>query len=36
MLALLFNSEAPHAGLGPRSVDRLREVYLRLSRELGR
>jgi len=36
MLALLFNSEAPHAGLGPRSVDRLREVHLRLSRELGR
>jgi hypothetical protein len=36
MLALLFNSEAPHAGLGPRSVDRLREVCLRLSRELGR
>jgi hypothetical protein len=25
VLALLFNSEAPHAGLGPRSVDRLRE-----------
>jgi hypothetical protein len=36
MLALLFNSEAPHARLGPRAVDRLREVYLRLSRELGR
>ena len=34
MLALLFNAELPHTGLGPRSVDRLREVCLRLSREL--
>jgi aminoglycoside phosphotransferase (APT) family kinase protein len=36
MLALLFNSEAPHAALGPRSVDRLRDVHLRLRRELSR
>jgi aminoglycoside phosphotransferase (APT) family kinase protein len=36
MLALLFNSEAPHATLGPRAVDRLREVHLRLSRKLSR
>jgi aminoglycoside phosphotransferase (APT) family kinase protein len=36
MLALLFNSEASHAGLGPRAVGRLREVHLRLSRELSR
>jgi aminoglycoside phosphotransferase (APT) family kinase protein len=36
MLALLFLSEAPHATLGPRAVDRLREVRLRLSRELSR
>lgn len=36
MLALLFNSEAPHADLGPRAVDRLRDVHLRLSRELSR
>lgn len=36
MLALLFNSKVPLAGLGPRSVDRLREVCLRLSRELDR
>jgi len=36
MLALLFNSEASHAGLGPRAVDRLREVHVRLSRELSR
>jgi aminoglycoside phosphotransferase (APT) family kinase protein len=34
MLALLFNSEAPHAELGPSAVDRLREVHLRLVREL--
>ncbi len=32
MLALLFNSEVPHADLGPRSVERLREVHERLSR----
>lgn len=36
MLALLFTSEASHAGLGPGAVDRLREVHLRLSRELSR
>jgi aminoglycoside phosphotransferase (APT) family kinase protein len=36
MLALLFHSEASHAELGPSAVDRLREVYLRLSRELSR
>jgi hypothetical protein len=36
MLALLFNSEVPHADLGPRALDRLREVHLRLSRELSR
>jgi hypothetical protein len=36
MLALLFSAEVPHAGLGPRAVDRLREVHLRLSRELSR
>jgi aminoglycoside phosphotransferase (APT) family kinase protein len=36
MLALLFNSEAPHAELGPRATDRLREVHLRLTRELSR
>jgi aminoglycoside phosphotransferase (APT) family kinase protein len=36
MLALLFHSEVPHAELGPRAVDRLREVHERLSRELGR
>jgi hypothetical protein len=36
MLALLFNSQACHAELGPRAVDRLREVHLRLSRELSR
>ena len=35
MLALLFNSEAAHAALGPRSVDRLREVHQRLNRKLG-
>jgi aminoglycoside phosphotransferase (APT) family kinase protein len=34
MLALLFNSEAPHAELGPSAVDRLREVHRRLVREL--
>src|SRR5215472_10999186 len=34
MLALLFNSEASHAGLGPRAVDRLREVHQRVRREL--
>jgi aminoglycoside phosphotransferase (APT) family kinase protein len=34
MLALLFNSEAPHAALGSAAVGRLREVQLRLSREL--
>lgn len=34
MLALLFSSEAPHAGLGPRSVDRLRQVHERLTRIL--
>jgi aminoglycoside phosphotransferase (APT) family kinase protein len=34
MLALLFHSEVPHAELGPRSVDRLREVHERLGREL--
>jgi len=36
MLALLFNSEPSLAELGPRAVDRLREVHLRLSRELSR
>jgi aminoglycoside phosphotransferase (APT) family kinase protein len=36
MLALLFNSQASHAELGPRAVDRLREVHSRLSRELSR
>ncbi len=36
MLALLFCSEASLAGLGPRAVDRLRHVHLRLSRELTR
>jgi aminoglycoside phosphotransferase (APT) family kinase protein len=36
MLALLFNSDASHAELGPCAVDRLREVHLRLSRELSR
>jgi hypothetical protein len=36
MLALLFNSETTHSELGARSVDRLREVHLRLSRELSR
>jgi aminoglycoside phosphotransferase (APT) family kinase protein len=36
MLALLFNSEVSDAGLGPRATDRLREVHLRLSRELSR
>jgi aminoglycoside phosphotransferase (APT) family kinase protein len=36
MLALLFNSEASLAELGPQSVDRLREVHQRLSRELSR
>jgi aminoglycoside phosphotransferase (APT) family kinase protein len=36
MLALLFNSEASHAELAPRAVDRLREVHLRLSRKLSR
>lgn len=34
MLALLFNSEASAAGHGPYAVDRLREVHLRLRREL--
>jgi aminoglycoside phosphotransferase (APT) family kinase protein len=34
MLALLFNGETSHAEFGPRAVDRLREVQLRLSREL--
>lgn len=34
MLALLFNSEASHAKLGPPAVDRLCEVHLRLVREL--
>jgi len=34
MLALLFSSEVPHASLGPRAIDRLREVHLRLSRVL--
>lgn len=34
MLALLFSSEASHAELRPRAIDRLREVHLRLSREL--
>jgi aminoglycoside phosphotransferase (APT) family kinase protein len=34
MLALLFSSEVPQAGLGPRSVDRLREVHARLTRTL--
>jgi hypothetical protein len=34
MLALLFTAEVPHASRGPRAVDRLREVHLRLSREL--
>jgi hypothetical protein len=32
MLALLFNAEASLAELGPRAVDRLREVHQRLSR----
>jgi hypothetical protein len=36
MLALLFNSEMPDAGLGPAAVDRLREVHLRLTRKLTR
>ena len=36
MLALLFSSEVPQAGLGPRAIDRLREVHLRLSRELSK
>jgi aminoglycoside phosphotransferase (APT) family kinase protein len=36
MLALLFNSEASHAELGPPAVDRLREVNLRLVRELSK
>jgi hypothetical protein len=36
MLGLLFNSQASHAELGPRAVDRLRDVYLWLSRELSR
>lgn len=36
MLALLFNSEVFHAELGARAVDRLREVHLRLSRELSK
>ena len=36
MLALLFNAETPHAKLGPSSVDRLREVHQRLTRELAR
>ena len=36
MLALLFNSEASLAEFGARAVDRLREVHLRLSRELSR
>jgi aminoglycoside phosphotransferase (APT) family kinase protein len=31
MLALLFSSEVPHVGLGPRSVDRLRQVHERLT-----
>ena len=34
MLALLFSSEVPQAGLGPRAIDRLLEVHLRLSRQL--
>lgn len=34
MLALLFNSEAPHPDLGPRSVGRLRDVHQRLARNL--
>lgn len=34
MLALLFSSEMQHAGLGPRSVDRLREVHGRLTQTL--
>jgi hypothetical protein len=36
MLALLFNSEASHAELGPPAADRLREVHLRLVRELSK
>ncbi len=36
MLALLFSSEASLAEFGARAVDRLREVHLRLSRELSR
>jgi aminoglycoside phosphotransferase (APT) family kinase protein len=36
MLALLFNSEASHAALGAPAVDRLREVHLRLLRELSK
>jgi aminoglycoside phosphotransferase (APT) family kinase protein len=36
MLALLFNAEVPHAELGKRAVDRLREVHHHLSRELSR
>jgi aminoglycoside phosphotransferase (APT) family kinase protein len=36
MLALLFHTEVPHAGLGPHLVDRLREVHQRLTRELSR
>jgi aminoglycoside phosphotransferase (APT) family kinase protein len=34
MLALLFSSQAPGTGLGPRAVGRLREVHRQLSREL--
>jgi hypothetical protein len=34
MLALLFTSEVPQDGRGPRAIDRLREVHQRLSREL--
>ncbi len=36
MLALLFNSEISDAELGPRAVDRLREVHRHLSRKPSR
>lgn len=36
MLALLFNSATSDGGHGPYAVDRLREVHLRLNRELSK
>lgn len=36
MLALLFNSATSHGGHGSYAVDRLREVHLRLNRELSK